>query len=414
MRTKIIFLTFLFLGIKLCKAQFLSNPANTYAVIIGVLEWKDGLSPFEKKNRKDQEFEQILITKGVPKNQIFSLYDSKATISNIISAIENVSKSAKNDIIIYYAGHGLNEKDGIYFANYDINLNNIKNTGFNIDMLSQKLSTSLANNIWLMADCCYSGGILKTGRKISNFGKNVVALSSATASNISTGNWTFTQTLLDCINGNPLSDFNLNGIIDLSELKKEIRLAMKCRERQLNGAEFFGIDESTVFSKTNGNVKNSTSNWTIGEYAWGKYENKWKPIRIKDVSGDKIECEFYFYSEKVIKILNSTDLKPMHFVNFQENSLVEVLWNGQWYKATVKKVNGDFCLITYTNYGSSYDEWVLYDRIRTGKERTISVREGSKYYPAKVLIEKNGKYFIHYDGWDNSWDEWIGADRIKQ
>ena len=392
------------------KAQFLADPKSTYVVLIGVLEWKDDLSPFDKRNRKDFEFEQYLLSRGVPKNQIFSFFDSKATLSNISNALDNISKLAKKDIIFYYAGHGLNEKEGIYFANYDIDLKNVKNSGFDIKMLSEKLEKTESKNIWLLADCCYSGALLKECRKLGKAGKNVIALSSATASNTSTGNWTYTQTLLDCLNGNPLADLNSDGKIDLSELKKEIRFAMKFRERQLNGSGQVGVEESMVFSIVKGesNIKNPK----LGECAWGKYENSWKPIRIKGNNGDKFICEFYFYSDKVLKTLSTTEIKPMHFIKFDENSEVEVEWEGKWYAAVIKKVSGDFCFVSYKNYDSSFDEWVLYERIRTGKEKKVEVKDGPKFYKAYILEEKNGKYYIRYEGWDNSWDEWIASDRI--
>jgi len=411
---KSIFNIFLFclLTFQISQAQFLADPKNTYVVLIGVLEWKDDLSPFDKKNRKDIEFEQYLISKGVPKNQIYSFFDSKATLANILSSIDNISNSSKKDIIFYYAGHGLNENETIYFANYDISLKNVKNSGFDISTISEKLEKSEAKNIWLFADCCYSGGLLKVCRKLGKAGKNVVALSSSTASNTSTGNWTYTQTLLDCLNGNPLADSNADGKIDLSELKKEIRFAMKYRERQLNGAEHTGIDETIVFSTVKGST--TIKNPKLGEYAWGKYENSWKPIRIVEINEDKYSCEFYFYSDKVYKTLSSAEIKPMHFIKFNENSEIEVEWKGKWYSATVKKVSGDFCYISYKNYDSSFDEWVLYERIRTGKEKKVEVKDGAKYYQAYILEEKNSKYFIHYEGWDNSWDEWIASDRIKQ
>lgn len=393
--------------------KFLENPQKTYIIIAGALEWKDALSPFDKKNRKDAELEQKFLSMGVPAANIRSMYDSKTTLANMNAAVDKMAAAADENstIIFYYAGHGLNESAGVYFANYDINLKRPTETGFAINTLHEKLGKSKVGEIWLLADCCYSGGLLGVCEKLGKTGKQVVALTSSTSSNISTGNWTFTQTLLDCLDGRAWADHNTDGVIDLGEMKKEVRQAMKHRERQLNGFETKGVDESITMATAKPFNNDSPK---VGEYAWGKYEKKWKPIRILDVEGNTYKCEFYFYSDKVAVSLTEADVRPMHFVRFKEGASVEVEWNGKWYKATVKKTSGDFCYITYNDYDDTWNEWVLYDRIRSGKEQKVEVKDGANYYPAFVLDEKDGKYFIHYLNYDNSWDEWVGSDRIKK
>lgn len=49
---------------------------------------------------------------------------------------------------------------------------------------------------------------------------------------------------------------------------------------------------------------------------------------------------------------------------FVQGSHVQVQWQGQWYPATILKVNGDKYLIHYDNYDSSWDEWVTTDRLK--------------------------------------------------
>lgn len=104
-----------------------------------------------------------------------------------------------------------------------------------------------------------------------------------------------------------------------------------------------------------------------------------------------------------------------------------VLWKGQWYAATVVKVNEDQtrCYIHYTGYGKNWDEWVGGDRFQKTGGGAVSPGMGFKpgdavevkwkgtWYAASVLKVSNGKYRIHYDQYDNSWDEWVGNDRIR-
>lgn len=43
----------------------------------------------------------------------------------------------------------------------------------------------------------------------------------------------------------------------------------------------------------------------------------------------------------------------------------------------------------------------------------VQVLWGAKWWPATVLQVKDDKYLIHYDGWGSSWDEWVTTDRMR-
>ncbi|MFP6866161.1 MAG: hypothetical protein VCA35_09495, partial [Roseibacillus sp.] len=40
------------------------EPGKSHVLIVSVLEWKRGLSPFPKRNRKDEELRELLIKRG--------------------------------------------------------------------------------------------------------------------------------------------------------------------------------------------------------------------------------------------------------------------------------------------------------------------------------------------------------------
>lgn len=50
--------------------------------------------------------------------------------------------------------------------------------------------------------------------------------------------------------------------------------------------------------------------------------------------------------------------------SWQVGNVVEVLWNGAWYKAKILEIKDGKYKITYDGYGSSWDEFVGPDRIR--------------------------------------------------
>ncbi|SVC69448.1 uncharacterized protein METZ01_LOCUS322302, partial [marine metagenome] len=98
------------------------EPKKTHAVIVGVLEWKNGLTPFSKRNRKDQELRDLLIKRCTPAENVTMLLDQEATLPKIRKAItQTLSKTSKDStLIIYYDGHGWAVGNDFCFANYDV------------------------------------------------------------------------------------------------------------------------------------------------------------------------------------------------------------------------------------------------------------------------------------------------------
>jgi hypothetical protein len=43
----------------------------------------------------------------------------------------------------------------------------------------------------------------------------------------------------------------------------------------------------------------------------------------------------------------------------------------------------------------------------------IEVEWGQTWWPAGILRVQGTQYLIHYTGWGSSWDEWVGKDRIR-
>jgi chromatin segregation and condensation protein Rec8/ScpA/Scc1 (kleisin family) len=73
------------------------EPAKTRAVIVGVLEWKSGLTPYSKRHRKDQELRDVLVARGTPAENIELLLDKDATLPKIREAIARTARKAETD-----------------------------------------------------------------------------------------------------------------------------------------------------------------------------------------------------------------------------------------------------------------------------------------------------------------------------
>lgn len=346
------------------------QPAKTRAVIVGVLEWKSGLTPYSKRHRKDEELRDVLVARGTPAENIELLLDKDATLPKIRETIARTARNAEKDctLIVYYAGHGWPAGDDFCFANYEVNPSN-KDTAWSLHELSATLAKDFhGRRAFFFADCCFSGGLetvvdALAAKKIPAF-----SLTSASTANTSTNNWTFTQSIIDGLRGEPLVDFNGDGKITLAELRAEVREAMTIMEGQKCGYKANGLPDNFVLAAASGRPKAAAAKFPIGSYV----RAKGRTGRIVAVNGDRYAVQFYNYSDKSVEKLAVDDLTAVNL-----NSLVathaptptqkpdcQVEWQGTWFDATILRKDKDRWQIHYLGYDDSWDEWVGPERIR--------------------------------------------------
>ncbi|MBD2362161.1 hypothetical protein H6G36_13365 [Anabaena minutissima FACHB-250] len=106
---------------------------------------------------------------------------------------------------------------------------------------------------------------------------------------------------------------------------------------------------------------------------------------------------------------------------------VEV-WDGEeedWYSGTIEKVKENEYFIHYAGYGSSHDEWIGSDDIRTrdkassddngyavGLKVKVWDEENEDWYSATIDKIQGQQYFVHYLDYDSSYDEWVDLEEI--
>lgn len=65
-----------------------------------------------------------------------------------------------------------------------------------------------------------------------------------------------------------------------------------------------------------------------------------------------------------VKPAEKSGVAPPTAADHKSGTKVEVLWNGQWYPATILKTEGARRFIHYEGWNSSWDEWVTSERVR--------------------------------------------------
>lgn len=418
MKKIILFLGLFIFGFSI-QAQYLCDPADTRLVMTGVLKWQDpSVSSFSDENRKDQELFDLLASTGIPDSSRTLLLDAQGTLDKMTNNIRRQMKACTENstFVFYYAGHGSKIGNSYYFCNYD--MGGQVTTMFNVESLYDLASKHFkGKRIILMADCCYSGSLLAVGKKIADLGKEVIVLTSATSSNISTGNWTFTQTLLDDLRGDVFADTDANGLVSLAETAAEIKQAMKYREYQLNGFASYGMEPEKVFigkcPTENNKFVDVDGKIDPKEYVYAYSGGKWRTARVMSVANSVYKCQFYNYSVKEDVDLSTGKVREVYFPIYSKDQKVEVEWEGKYYPAKITAVDDAFMYIHYEGYDASYDEWVMYDRIKTGKEISKTIEWQGKWYPGLILEKKDTMNFVTYTGDAHTWDEWVGNSRVK-
>ncbi|MBD2438973.1 Tudor-knot domain-containing protein [Nostoc sp. FACHB-110] len=123
---------------------------------------------------------------------------------------------------------------------------------------------------------------------------------------------------------------------------------------------------------------------------------------------------------------NATKSKS-NTAQYAVNSSVEV-WNDEeedWYQATIQRIKDDQFYINYVGSGSSSNEWVGEENIRTrdyesaddngyavGQKVKYWDEDNEEWYTAIIEEIRGQQYYVHYVGYDSSYDEWLDVEEI--
>ena len=259
------------------------NPAKTWIFAVGVIQFDDpNLATYPEKGRVDADMIRAYGRRGVPPDHIVFLKDREATRDTIMTRLAALlAQTADEDtLIFYYAGHGSRDYHDparpVSFITFDT-----AKTWLLKSVLDSIEANFRGQRVLLTADCCYSGGLAEEARRRRG-PKAFAVLTSAQATSTSTGNWTFTQTLTDLLDGNGLLDQDHDGRITLREAGNYLNAEMAFSEGQLATFATTGnFPADLVMAPTSGKPLTARA----GTRCEALYEGKWYKVKVLENQG---------------------------------------------------------------------------------------------------------------------------------
>jgi hypothetical protein len=147
-----------------------TNPlGNDYLLAVGINAYNMGWPKLNNATKDAKDFSALLMKDfGFKKENIFTLFDEAATQDNIYKQFRDMVKllSPNDRLVIYFSGHGYYDEtleSGYWIpvdAPQDANQKYLSNV--EITRMVQKMK---AKNIFVIADACYSGQLLRDMQK---------------------------------------------------------------------------------------------------------------------------------------------------------------------------------------------------------------------------------------------------------
>lgn len=383
------------------------NILNRYTnlVIAGVLDYSscENIISFNSENRKDLELYQTLISKFKNIKHSTFIKEKEVNRDNVLKKFyESMYDQNKEDLFIFYfTGHGSlseNNEPGLLMSNGDI----ISKTE-----LKNNIKQNYKNqSIILLGDFCYSGLLADIAIELNNDGLNINAITSA-SSNLSTENWSYTQTLIDSFNGRSIIDKDNKGFINFMDVAKEVQNVMFNRERQKS--DFFLLPDFANYNISNAKIEVIKNEGSIKYDEW--YCSHEGIARVIGFTNDLVKVEYYHYNKYKFETLKKSDLSPIQIADFEIGDHIDVNWEGEIHKAIIENVDRIFYKVSYIGWGPEWNEWITKHRI-VGDEK-IKILLDDIWYDGEIIQKKDNHYFVRYHGYDTCYDEWVDESRIK-
>lgn len=403
-------------------AQTRWQPENTYVLVASITSWPPaaGLAPFVG-TRRDGDLVKQLNAAGVPEDNIIFLKDKQATRQGIRQALVYLAgkTTPKDTLIFYFQGHGGRQR--LYC--YDYNKKEPEQSVLGMNELYPLLEKPFKGGRLLMiGDCCCSGSLDSV---VQQFEKGrpqlpVAAIASATATNLSTGNWTFTEALLRVLAGDPLVDGNGDGQLDMGEAERFVHNQMKYKEDQLASVTLTpAFERNFVWRATSGKAAARLAGpHQVGDLLEAQdFKGRWYTAEILEGKGERYKIHFNGWDSKWDEWVDASKLRPIVKTRLNVGQSYEVLWNKRWYPAILtRSIEDYFYFAHFENEAGEDDEWITPERARLPRQPgsgpefkpptdssppkpgdLVAAQWHKSWFRARITGMVNGTYSVHYD-----------------
>lgn len=350
------------------------DPTRTVAFVVGVLSFQDQkLATWPEEGRRDAELVELLRRRGA--KEVVFLKDREATgarIARDFSALLERTQAGQT-LLVYYAGHGYRKDDGaVGFVPWD------QAGDWQVASILDAIEARFkGQRALLLADCCHSGGLADAAEARQARSKLAWAsLTSAWSTSRSTGNWTFTESLLAALGGEPRADPDGDGAVTLGEAAALAEAEMAFGEEQLT--RFYaspGFGPALRLARAAGPRPGPR----VGERLEVQAEGEWWKARVLEVQGERLKVRFYGWDASYDEWVEPARTRPWKTPARQVGQKVEVESEGKWYPATIVDTRLGLAKVTYQGWDASWDEWVPSGRMREpGQEAKKKRRRGKR------------------------------------
>lgn len=404
------------------------EPGKTYVLVASIVEWpaKAGLSSFKGERRYDDAFVKQLKDCGVSAANIVFLRDRAATQSAMRGSLAALAGRAGpgSTLLFYFQGHGSRNS----LCCYDFDKAAADRTAFNTEQIPTILDKWAGDRLILIGDCCHSGSLASVVRQFEKSRPAIRAacFASTTATNSSTGNWTFIESLIRALGGDPIVDQNHDGIITVTETNRYIHDHMKYLENQLAAftpSPNFEKDFVLTHVNPHKSARDIPGPYRIGDLLSAQdQEGKWYPSEILDwrPADGAYRVHFTGWDPKWDEWVGANRLKRIVKPRLNVGQRYEVKWDdGNYYLASVTRSLEDyFYYVHYESEAGDDDEWITPERSRLPTAKTakdipqfaallpvgalpvgeaVAAQWNHDWYRGKITGQVNGTYAIRYD-----------------
>jgi len=338
------------------------EPQRTWVFAVGALKFdRKTTFSFPNKDRADVKLLDVWKKRGVPESQIVFIKNEEATKAGIEARLTPFAQQPKaaDTLIFYYTGHGGRDMNSptraVSFSTYDTR------STWTVNSIVETIERHFrGKQVLYFADCCHSGALAD---RISRGRQRAAALCSAHVTSTSTGNWTFTETLVRVFGGDGISDADRNGSITFTEGSAFVCREMVAFEDQLTARGLAGgfpagfqLSPATTIPPAGARV---------GQVVEVKTQNKWWTARIIAEEGERVKVTYPGWGEDWDEWAAPNRVRPVQKEAIAKGTRVRVEWNGQWFDARIVEVVDGIHRVHYEGYPDSDDEFVSRGRIQT-------------------------------------------------